>query len=49
MEINIVKEYTDKFGGNLEENMKALRGIKTQEIYDAIEKQVPISSQENDN
>ena len=47
--LKAVKEYTDKFGGNLEENMKALSGIKTQEIYDAIEKQVPISSQENDN
>lgn len=46
--LKAVKEYTDKFGGSLEENMKALRGIKTQEIYNAIEKQVPISAHKKD-
>lgn len=46
--LKAVKEYTDKFGGSLEENMKALRGIKTQEIYNAIEKQAPISAHKKD-
>lgn len=35
--LKAVKEYTDTFGGSPEENMEALKGISTEEIYDAIE------------
>lgn len=40
--LKAVKEYTDMFGGSLEENMKALKGVSTQEIYNAVECQTPI-------
>lgn len=42
--LKAVKEYTDMFGGSLEENMKALKGIGTQEIYAATESRTPIAS-----
>ena len=42
--LKAVKEYTDMFGGSLEENMKALKGISTQEIYAAIKNQTPLTT-----
>lgn len=42
--LKAVKEYTDMFGGSLEENMKALKGVSTQEIYNAVECQTPIEA-----
>lgn len=41
--LKAVKEYTDMFGGSLEENMKALKGVGTKEIYAALESQTPIA------
>lgn len=41
--LKAVKEYTDMFGGSLEENMKALKSIGIQEIYAAMESQTPIT------
>lgn len=41
--LKAVKEYTDMFGGSLEDNMKALKGVSIQEIYAAIENQTPIA------
>lgn len=41
--LKAIKEYTDTFGGSLEENMKALKGISIQEMYAAIETKTPIS------
>ncbi len=35
--LKAVKEYTDMFGGSLEENMEALKMFSTEEIYAAIE------------
>lgn len=36
--LKAVKEYTDAFGGSMEENMAALRGLSIEEIRDAIDK-----------
>lgn len=45
--LKAVKEYTDTFGGSLEENMNALKGNSIQEIYAAIENQTPIINSSN--
>ncbi len=39
--LKAVKEYTDTFGGSMEENMAALRGLSIEEIRDAIDKGLP--------
>ena len=39
--LKAVKEYTDAFGGSMEENMAALRGLSIEEIRDAIDKGLP--------
>lgn len=41
--LKAVKEYTDMFGGNLDENIEALKDKSTQDIYSAIESGVAIS------
>lgn len=40
--LKAVKEYTDTFGGNIEENMELLKGLSTEEIYAAIESETPV-------
>ncbi|WP_249311865.1 anti-sigma-I factor RsgI family protein [Congzhengia minquanensis] len=45
--LKAVKEYTDTFGGTLEENMKALKGKSTKDINTAIENGTPLSTLAN--
>ena len=40
--LDAIKKYTETFGGTLEENTKALKGIDTKEISDATESKTPI-------
>lgn len=40
--LEAVKQYTETFGGTLEENMQALKGISSAEIYAAIENKTPL-------
>lgn len=40
--LKAVKEYTDAFGGSLDENMGALKGFSIEEIYAAIESKTPV-------
>lgn len=40
--LKAVKEYTDTFGGSLEENMETLKGLSIEEIYAAIENKTPV-------